>query len=461
MASIVGGSTAGLTIAARLTESSNTTVLVLEAGADHTSDMNVLCTRPLPSHVRNLEYDWDCKTVPQVTRLLSLKLQVTDDNSPPRTTKSSFTSAANSSGAPARSTSCSGRTPPDKKSMAGASSVTRADLGTSWPRTCACRRPSSPRPSSRQLTCFSATSTQTPAAPELGRAVRSDPRDGKALGGYVNLLNIDGATRSFAANAYLGPARQRPNLKVVTGVVVTKIVSERSGGKIAATGVRWTKNGSTYEATAAREVVLAAGSIASPQLLEVSGIGGEWLLRRHGIEVFVDNPNVSEICWAMFTSRLVRFVTKPGVPTKEDYANATYFQEHLDLYIQNKTGHLSSAGASSAFLSLKHIASTLDLDALSLGVRTGKTGLDERYRLLIRDLKSEAIAQELTMEGGISPQFSSDTTKLFSANAQGNFVSILGVLEHPFSRVSVHIQSLFYAVAELAADFLKEAERTT
>ncbi|KAJ0278233.1 hypothetical protein Brms1b_010022 [Colletotrichum noveboracense] len=41
----------------------------------------------------------------------------------------------------------------------------------------------------------------------LGLAVRSDPRDVKALGGYVNLLNIDGATRSFAANAYLGPAR--------------------------------------------------------------------------------------------------------------------------------------------------------------------------------------------------------------------------------------------------------------
>ncbi|KAI8277754.1 hypothetical protein K4K60_006741 [Colletotrichum sp. SAR11_57] len=41
----------------------------------------------------------------------------------------------------------------------------------------------------------------------LGLAVRSDPQDVKALGGYVNLLNIDGATRSYAANAYLGAAR--------------------------------------------------------------------------------------------------------------------------------------------------------------------------------------------------------------------------------------------------------------
>ncbi|KAI8265183.1 hypothetical protein K4K58_011709 [Colletotrichum sp. SAR11_239] len=41
----------------------------------------------------------------------------------------------------------------------------------------------------------------------LGLTMRSDPRDVNTLGGYVNLLNIDGATRSFAANAYLGPAR--------------------------------------------------------------------------------------------------------------------------------------------------------------------------------------------------------------------------------------------------------------
>ncbi|KAI8286678.1 Glucose oxidase 1 [Colletotrichum sp. SAR11_240] len=204
---------------------------------------------------------------------------------------------------------------------------------------------------------------------ELGLAVRSDPRDGKALSGYVNLLNIDGATRSFAANAYLGPARQRPNLKVVTGVFVTNIVSERSGGKIAPTGVRWTKNGSTYEATAAREVVLAAGSIASPQLLEVSAIGDKRLLR--------------------------------GVRTNEDYVNATYFQEQLDLYIQNRTGRLPSAGASSTLPSLRHIVSTAAFEALYLG-------------------------------------FSSDTTKLFSASAQGGCLSIIGVIEHPFFRGSVH-----------------------
>lgn len=47
----------------------------------------------------------------------------------------------------------------------------------------------------------------------------------------------------------------------------------------------------------------------------------------------------------------------------------------------------------------------------------------------------------MTVEGGMSPQFSSDTSKLFSAGSAGNFLSLLGVLEHPLSRGSIHIQS--------------------
>ncbi|KAF4827448.1 Dehydrogenase citC [Colletotrichum tropicale] len=397
MASTVGGGTAGLTVAARLTENSTTTVLVLQTGADHTSDRNVLAPGLFPAMYENPAYDWDYKTVAQLRLQLCLEIYMTNDNNPPRTTKSSPTQDIDGWG----------------------------ELGNAgW----SCEELA---PYLRKSAAFVAPSEQQTADMLLGY-VDSDSRGTgdpssmiqspllrtwQALGGYVDLLNIAGAARSFAAPAYLGPARQRPNLKVVTGAFVTNIVLKRSGGKVAATGVRWTEDGSTYEATAAREVVLAAGSIASPQLLEVSGISDEKLLRQHGIE--------------------------------------------LDLYIQNRTGRLSSAGASSALLSLKQIASTPDLDRLSLGLKTGKTGLDEQYRLFIRDQKSEAVAQELNREGGISPQLSSDTTKLFPANAQGNYPYILGVLEHPFSRGSVHIQSIVYAVAERAADLLREADCTT
>lgn len=129
---------------------------------------------------------------------------------------------------------------------------------------------------------------------KLGLGVDGDPRNGVALGGYVNLLNIDKGTRSYAANAYLGPARRRANLKVLTGALVTKIILYKTRDGVLVKGVKWSQDGLEKEATVEKEVILAAGSIASPQLLEVSGVGDKKLLGSHGIEVFVDNPNVGE-----------------------------------------------------------------------------------------------------------------------------------------------------------------------
>lgn len=129
---------------------------------------------------------------------------------------------------------------------------------------------------------------------KLGLGVNGDPRDGVALGGYVNQLNIDKGTRSYAANTYLGPARQRANLKVVTDALVTKILLEKTRDGVLVKGVKWSHGGLEKEAAAKKEVIVAAGSIASPQLLEVSGVGDHKLLESHGVEVFAVNPNVGE-----------------------------------------------------------------------------------------------------------------------------------------------------------------------
>lgn len=66
LSSIIGGGTAGLTIAARLTENPQTSVLVLEAGNDHSNDTNVLSPGLYTGMYGNPEYDWNYKTVPQV-----------------------------------------------------------------------------------------------------------------------------------------------------------------------------------------------------------------------------------------------------------------------------------------------------------------------------------------------------------------------------------------------------------
>lgn len=68
-------------------------------------------------------------------------------------------------------------------------------------------------------------------------------------------------------------------------------------------------------------------------------------------------------------------------------------------------------------------------------------GLAAQYRLLSKHFNTEAVTQELSVSGGMSPQFVSDTSKLFTTNLTGNFFSTLGVLEHPFSRGSIHIKS--------------------
>lgn len=78
--SIIGGGTAGLTIASRLSEDPQTSVLVLEAGADHSSDINVLAPGLYTGMYSNPEYDWNYKTVPQVGSILFPSRGVNLDN---------------------------------------------------------------------------------------------------------------------------------------------------------------------------------------------------------------------------------------------------------------------------------------------------------------------------------------------------------------------------------------------
>jgi choline dehydrogenase-like flavoprotein len=136
---------------------------------------------------------------------------------------------------------------------------------------------------------------------------------GSNVGAWTSLVNVDPRTqtRSYSAAAYLRPALNRPNLKVLTGGRAERILLQRKedqgqGGRgvginteptapdLVATGVSFFANGRSLTARCRREVVLSAGSVGSPQLLELSGIGNPRILERAGIEVKVANPNVGE-----------------------------------------------------------------------------------------------------------------------------------------------------------------------
>ncbi|NWG53214.1 MAG: GMC family oxidoreductase N-terminal domain-containing protein [Hydrogenophilaceae bacterium] len=96
--------------------------------------------------------------------------------------------------------------------------------------------------------------------------------------------------RASASQAFLRPARNRPNLAVITGAHATRILIEKGR----AVGVEYRKGGATAVVYASREVVLSGGAYASPQLLMLSGIGPSAHLNEIGIPIVLDLPGVGK-----------------------------------------------------------------------------------------------------------------------------------------------------------------------
>ena len=113
--------------------------------------------------------------------------------------------------------------------------------------------------------------------------------------------------RASTAYAYLHPARSRPNLHVLTNTPATRILFE---GK-AATGVAYHHEGRQRTARAGREVIVSAGSVDSPKLLELSGIGDGERLRKLEIPVVHDLPGVGENLIDHLQIRVTFQCTKP------------------------------------------------------------------------------------------------------------------------------------------------------
>lgn len=107
-------------------------------------------------------------------------------------------------------------------------------------------------------------------------------------------MTVKNGVRSSTSNAYLRRAMKRANLTVVTQVLTRKIVTETVDQQVSATGVVYERNGKMYAANATQEVISSAGSIGSPQLLQVSGIGPTEVLTAAGVDTVKDLPGVGE-----------------------------------------------------------------------------------------------------------------------------------------------------------------------
>jgi choline dehydrogenase len=145
------------------------------------------------------------------------------------------------------------------------------------------------------------------AAQKLGLPHVQDFNTGDQEGvGYYQLTTRNGR-RCSTAVAYLRPAQNRSNLRVETDAHAMAVLFE---GKRAC-GVRYRRDGQVHTVRARREVVLCAGALQSPQLLQLSGVGPAALLRRFGIGVVRDLPGVGENLQDHLQIRLIYETTRP------------------------------------------------------------------------------------------------------------------------------------------------------
>lgn len=100
--------------------------------------------------------------------------------------------------------------------------------------------------------------------------------------------------RGSSSNAFLKPAKNRKNLTVETNAHATRILFGSEDDADSATGIEYVQKSQKYTVTANKEVIISGGSINSPQLLQLSGIGDAQLLAKHNIDVVHDLPSVGQ-----------------------------------------------------------------------------------------------------------------------------------------------------------------------
>jgi choline dehydrogenase len=174
--------------------------------------------------------------------------------------------------------------------------------------------------------------------------------------GYFQLTAKNGR-RWSTARGYLREARRRGNLKVVTNALANRILFE--GRR--AVGIEYRRDGSSFVAHAAGEVILAGGAFNSPQLMQLSGVGPAKLLRSHGIDVVADIAGVGEDLQDHLQVRMQYRCTEPI--TMNDVVNSFRHRVHAGLrYALFRKGLLAiGAGYAGGFFRTSEQAATPDV----------------------------------------------------------------------------------------------------
>ncbi|KAL9934215.1 hypothetical protein V8E36_006671 [Tilletia maclaganii] len=453
---IVGGGTAGLVLAARLSEDPNTSVCVLEAGHWRADDPKVEVPALRGLALNDPDYDWAIKTTPQPeagNRIWTL----------PRGRLLGGSSGLNFlvwNAAHAREYDYLGE-------LVGDTAL------WNWKEVHRCLRKAShftPATTSEQLrhgalavgddVRHGSRGAVQLAFPRwfgpvhmdwnagfaaMGLSLNPDGVTGSPVGHWCSPSTIDDKTgrRSDSASAYYLPSSTWPNLKVLTAATASRVELETSSdGLQRATGVGFVSQGQTCVVHARREVILSAGSLLSPKLLELSGIGSSSVLQRHGIELKIDLPGIGENLQDHIVLPVaVQLTDLYRGKTWDVLRDETILKAALTQFYDNAPdrGILASSVSGLAFAPASHYldaeqkaelrrqAESADWSGLSLGIVEG-------LQKQLDWLDDEEIPNiEYICTPGNLPPAPVEVGKAYHATRF--------CLQHPFSRGSVHISS--------------------
>lgn len=172
-----------------------------------------------------------------------------------------------------------------------------------------------------------------------------EPYGGSHTGFYRSLFTTDRTgkpTRSYAASGYLAPLIGRTNLKIMTNTVVCNVILKRQeDGSLVAKGVNLQNNGNSYAAFANKEIIISAGSVKSPQILELSGIGDPAILKTSKIHCLVPNRNVGSNLQEHTMSAVVYELASGSISTDSVFLDPGLAKIHERLYLESHSGIFS------------------------------------------------------------------------------------------------------------------------
>lgn len=301
------------------------------------------------------------------------------------------------------------------------------------------------------------------AMADLNIPLNPDPDAGLAAGGYFLASAIDpvNQTRCDARIAYYDPVQSRTNLHVMPNTQVTRILFDTGSNPLVATGVevgqfylvlKVIANIQQYATgaaaarqtvTASAEVIVAAGALHSPQVLELSGIGSTAVLQAAGIDVlnalpgvganFQDHPLIHIDYPYTNTSLTTPYtVLQHGDNAFNFQYSATAHTNALNQYLASKTGPLTAIPSNAlAFPSLPQISAPVA--SLVASANSGSRYYPAGYETTLQAGYEEQLSNILTrMALKTTPAFEN-----LNNNAGGLDIS----LQHPLSRGTVHITS--------------------